>query len=95
MKQLEWFIGNEYDQEDHPTFWRENAQNTLRDQVLRNRNENIAKNVILFMGDGMSLATVAAARVYLGQQHGYRGDESSLSFEKFPYTGLSKVTTFT
>lgn len=89
------FIGNGYDRENHPAFWREIAQNTLRDQVLKTRNENIAKNVILFMGDGMSLATVAAARIYLGQEHGYRGDESLLSFDKFPYTGLSKVTTFT
>ena len=29
---------------------------------------NVAKNVILFIGDGMSLPTVAAARILKGEQ---------------------------
>lgn len=39
----------------------------------------------------MSIPTVAAARVYYGQLHGYRGEESQLSFEKFSHVGLSKT----
>ncbi len=50
-----------------------------------------ARNVILFIGDGMSLPTVAAARIYEGQQHGQPGEENALSFEQFPYTALSKT----
>ncbi|EDW92102.1 membrane-bound alkaline phosphatase [Drosophila yakuba] len=50
-----------------------------------------AKNVILFLGDGMSLSTVAAARIHKGQLKGNPGEEDSLSFEKFPYTGLSRT----
>ena len=50
-----------------------------------------AKNIILFVGDGMSITTVTAARIYAGQQNNQSGEESSLSFERFPWTGLSKT----
>lgn len=45
----------------------------------------VAKNVILFLGDGMSIPTLAATRVYYG------GEEMELSFERLPHTALSKV----
>ena len=55
-------------------------------------NTNIAKNIIIFIGDGMSLPTVTAARVYKGQKSGsLEGSSASLSWESFPYVGLSKV----
>ena len=50
-----------------------------------------AKNLILVVGDGMSLATITAARIHQGQQRGLAGEEHQLSFEKFPITGLSKT----
>jgi alkaline phosphatase len=50
-----------------------------------------AKNIILFVGDGMSLPTVAAARIYEAQLQGNSGEENLLSFETLPYTGLSKT----
>lgn len=50
-----------------------------------------ARNVILFVGDGMSLATVAAARILEGQQRGETGEENLLSFERFPQVALSKT----
>ncbi|MGL4834168.1 MAG: alkaline phosphatase, partial [Shewanella sp.] len=50
-----------------------------------------AKNIILFVGDGMSLTTVAAARIYEGQLRKQTGEENQLSFEKFPYTAFSKT----
>lgn len=37
---------------------------------------------------GMSIPTLAATRVLLG------GEEQELTFEKFPFTGLSKVGSF-
>lgn len=48
-------------------------------------NKNTAKNVLLFLGDGMSISTMAAARVYMG------GEKNSLSFEEFPYVAMSKT----
>jgi alkaline phosphatase len=50
-----------------------------------------ARNVILFVGDGMSLTTVAAARILEGQRHGASGEENALSFERFDHTALSKT----
>lgn len=50
-----------------------------------------AKNVILFIGDGMGPSTVTAARIYEGQKRGQTGEENLLSFEKFPQTALVKT----
>lgn len=50
-----------------------------------------AKNVILFLGDGMSLTTVAAARILEGQRKGMPGEENLLSWERFPATAFSKT----
>jgi alkaline phosphatase len=60
--------------------------------LARNPITGQAKNVIMFLGDGFSIPTLAAARVYLGQSQGATGEETVLSFEEFPNTGLSKVT---
>jgi alkaline phosphatase len=50
-----------------------------------------AKNIIVFLGDGMSLTTVAAARIFEGQRNGGPGEENRLAWETFPATGLSKT----
>ncbi|XQW85126.1 alkaline phosphatase [Thalassotalea piscium] len=50
-----------------------------------------AKNVILFVGDGMGISTVTAARILDGQRKGLMGEENQLSFEKFPFSGLAKT----
>ena len=52
-----------------------------------------AKNAILFVGDGMGIATVTAARILAGQQRGGTGEENLLSFEELPYTAFSKTYT--
>lgn len=50
-----------------------------------------ARNVILFVGDGMGPSTVTAARILAGQQAGGTGEEHWLSFERLPYTALSRT----
>ncbi len=50
-----------------------------------------AKNVILFIGDGMGISTITAARIYEGQKRGETGEENQLSFEKFPNLALVKT----
>jgi len=50
-----------------------------------------AKNIILFIGDGMGVSTITAARILEGQLNGKDGEENNLSFELFPYTGMSKT----
>jgi alkaline phosphatase len=53
--------------------------------------EHQAKNAILFLGDGMGVSTLTAARVWKGQLEGKSGEEGSLSFEQFPNAALIKV----
>lgn len=52
-----------------------------------------ARNVILFVGDGMGLPTVTAARILEGQQRGESGEANLLSFERLPHVALSKTYT--
>ena len=50
-----------------------------------------AKNVILFVGDGMGISTVTAARILEGQLKGMQGEENELAMDMFPFTGLAKT----
>lgn len=50
-----------------------------------------AKNVILFIGDGMGISTITAARIYEAQKRGETGEENRLSFETFPNLALVKT----
>lgn len=50
-----------------------------------------ARNVILFIGDGMGINSVTAGRILAGQNRGLDGASYQLSFETLPYTGLSKT----
>ena len=70
--------------EGHNLYWKENAQRYLEDQLKFTQNTKKAKNLIMFLGDGMSISTIGATRMYLG------GEELSLSFEEFPHYGLVK-----
>ena len=50
-----------------------------------------AKNVILFIGDGMGVSTVTAARIFDGQSQGKTGEENVLAFETFENVALVKT----
>ena len=51
-----------------------------------------AKNVIMFVGDGMGISTVSAARIYRAQSRALSGDDAYLTMETMPYAGLSRVS---
>lgn len=63
----------------------------LAAHLAQSPNTSQAKNVILFVGDGMSIATMTASRIFDGQQRGVDGESNRLSFGKFPYTALSRT----
>jgi alkaline phosphatase len=50
-----------------------------------------AKNVILFVGDGMSVATVTASRIHEGQKRNVDGEANNLTIDSLPYVALSKT----
>ncbi|KAL4237016.1 hypothetical protein ACF0H5_005400 [Mactra antiquata] len=74
-----------------PTHWRGLASNMIKQKARLQLNVGVAKNVIMFIGDGMGISTVTAGRILKGQLAGQTGEEEYLSFENFPYTGLSKT----
>lgn len=49
------------------------------------------RNVVLFIGDGMGISTITAARIYAGQKLGRDGESHELSFERFPNVALIKT----
>lgn len=65
-------------------------KNRLIAETIKNH-KGAAKNIILFVGDGMSLTTVTASRIFEGQQQGLLGEENNLSFDDFPFSGLAKT----
>lgn len=50
-----------------------------------------ARNLVLFIGDGMSLATISAARILGGQRAGGPGEGHVLPFERFEHLALAKT----
>ncbi|GJQ80048.1 hypothetical protein Trydic_g19336 [Trypoxylus dichotomus] len=71
--------------------WTNEAQQVILHRKDLSLNKNVAKNVIMFLGDGMSTPTLKAARVFVGQQNGGDGEKIKLAMEDFPFSGLSKT----
>ena len=69
-----------------PAWW---FRNGAAQAASRGAMQGRARNVILFVGDGMSLATVTAARILDGQRKGGPGESNLLSWEDFPSTAFS------
>lgn len=68
-------------------YWIDKAQETIANKLkqLNTLNEKKAKNIIMFLGDGMSVHTLTATRAFI------KDVSTELSFEKFPYFGLSRT----
>lgn len=77
--------------EENAEQWFEDGAQAARDGAELRPVQRRARNVILFVGDGMGVSTVSAARILEGQIRGETGEENLLSFEKFPYLSLSKT----
>uniref|UniRef100_A0A023EU01 Alkaline phosphatase n=1 Tax=Aedes albopictus TaxID=7160 RepID=A0A023EU01_AEDAL len=81
---------------DDALFWRQQAESYLK-RILQyepNRRQGgagVARNVIIFVGDGMGIASLSTGRIYKGQLAGRSGEEEVLSFDHFENTGFSKT----
>ncbi|KAJ8316723.1 hypothetical protein KUTeg_005726, partial [Tegillarca granosa] len=73
-----------------PYYWRQQAKKEL-EKALKPPIVGVAKNTILFLGDGMGIPTVTGARILKGQMQNKTGEECQLSFDKFPNVALSKT----
>lgn len=76
---------------ESPNQWYAEGVGELQRTLQLKPNVSRAKNVILFVGDGMGISTVTAARIFDGQSRGENGEENVLSFEEFPYMALAKT----
>lgn len=65
--------------------WFKNGLDELKHALNVQTNTRRAKNVILFVGDGMGVNTVTASRIYK------YGEGGRLIWETFPHMGLLKV----
>jgi alkaline phosphatase len=54
-------------------------------------NTRRARNVILFVGDGMGVSTLTAARIYQGQQAGSDGESTWTTMDRMPFSALVKT----
>jgi len=71
--------------------WVNDGKAALKAAKRLQQTGNRAKNVILFVGDGMGISTITASRIFEGQQKGIDGERNQLSFETLPYLALSKT----
>lgn len=84
--------GTCYSEEElHASYWNNKARQALHTALNIQHNLHKAKNVILFLGDGMGVSTVTAARILKGQLAGHSGEETSLVMDTFPHLALSKT----
>ncbi len=67
------------------------SKNAATANVAASNIQTTAKNIILFVGDGMGISTVTAARILAGQHKGLAGEENVLFFESAPNLALSKT----
>ncbi|XP_037530497.1 alkaline phosphatase, intestinal, tandem duplicate 1 isoform X2 [Nematolebias whitei] len=77
--------------EKEPSYWDSQAKAALDAALKLRPQEHRAKNLILFLGDGMGVSTVSAARILRGQMEGGSGEETLLAMDTFPYVALSKT----
>lgn len=85
--QAEQTQGNQAPQS--PQQWFDAGKISAQRNKAQKPNTSKAKNVILFIGDGMGISTVTAARILEGQQRRADGEFNRLSFERFPYSAFS------
>ena len=86
--------GNHFDYDANTEdikYWQTRGFDELKKatKIYENINLNKAKNIIIFVGDGMSLETLTAARIYKAQQY-YKGTVFSNCLNHFIIKFINK-----
>lgn len=82
---------SDWSEDIYPDKWFSNAKDHLEKILTRKPNTNLAKNTILFLGDGMGISTITAGRILKGQLKGFNGEEEITNMEALDNVALSKV----
>ena len=80
----------EFKLRENPDYWRHKGQAEIEKELNVVLNKNVAKNIILFIGDGMGMTTITAARHLKETLTGI----PRLTMETFPHIALSQVSCF-
>lgn len=67
------------------------SENGARDQGGAAAAGHQARNVILFVGDGMGVSTLTPIRILAGQMEGKSGEGHDLPWDRFPHVALVKT----
>ena len=67
------------------------AQAEMEGRLRLQTNTNRARNVILFVGDGMGVSTLTSARIHQGQRAGQDGESTWTAMDRLPYSALVKT----
>lgn len=78
-------------QPEPASHWAKSGRDELEEALLLQQNKKLAKNIVIVIGDGMSLSTVTGGRIYKGQRAGQDGVSAKLSWDKFPNVGESLI----
>ncbi|XP_044886751.1 intestinal-type alkaline phosphatase-like [Mauremys mutica] len=78
-------------EEENPAFWNQQAAEAIKATLKLQPMNYQAKNLILFLGDGMGVPTITATRILKGQLHGQLSPNMPLAMDAFPYVALSKT----
>jgi len=67
------------------------SQEELKRLIADKPNNRKARNVIIFIGDGMGVSTLTAGRIFEGQQLGLDGESYVAEMDRLPHTALVKT----
>lgn len=67
------------------------GQAELKRLIADKPNNRKARNVIIFIGDGMGVSTLTAGRIFEGQQQGLDGESYVAEMDRLPHTALVKT----
>ena len=79
------------EEEETVSYWKDLGKEQLLKNLKKHPIVKRAKNVIVFMGDGMGIQTVTAGRILKGQKRGQNGESFVTSMESLDWTGLAKT----
>ena len=71
--------------------WHDYAKDKLDFYLKRTLNGNVAKNIVIFLGDGMGISTVTAGRIRKGQMQARNGEEEVTHMESLSHVALAKT----
>jgi alkaline phosphatase len=71
--------------------WNKQASDNINRILKQKLNRNIAKNLIMLIGDGMGITTVTAGRILKGQKQKRNGEEEITHMESLDHAAYSKT----